>query len=278
MPKSILITGASGNVGSAVVRYLSAADARILKAGYRMPLNEGEVYFNFEDLTGSQPALEQTEVLFLLRPPHLSAISKYFRPLISACQAAGIGHIVFLSVQGADKSSLIPHNRIEKLIVDSGIPYTFIRPSYFMQNLTTTLQRDIQRGEIFLPAGNAPFLWVDVDDIGRAAARILFDPQPHRGKVYDITGREYFTFAQTTNALSLALGKKVNYRSPGLLWFTLRKLREGNNFGFTIVLIMLHYLARFQERPAVSDSYTELTGQQPNTLVNFINCNRSVWQ
>ncbi|HEX6889326.1 MAG TPA: NmrA family NAD(P)-binding protein [Chryseolinea sp.] len=100
-------------------------------------------------------------------------------------------------------------------MIASGIPYTFIRPSYFMQNLITTLKSDIKRGAIFLPAGNAKFLWVDVDDIGKVIAQILKAPVLHQNKVYTITGSEYFTFGEVATLLSKAVAKKICYESPG---------------------------------------------------------------
>ena len=93
-------------------------------------------------------------------------------------------------MQGADRASFIPHAKIEKLILKSDIAYTFIRPSYFMQNLTTTLRQDIrEKNKIFLPAGEAHFLWVDVDDIGKAIARVLEEPEKHLNRIYTITER-----------------------------------------------------------------------------------------
>jgi uncharacterized protein YbjT (DUF2867 family) len=276
--RRILITGASGNVGTAVLRHLVRSTDQILKAAYRFPMKEDEVYFNFDDLTRTRAALEKVDVLFLLRPPHISDTNEYFRPLIAACKDMRVGHIVFLSVQGVEKSSIIPHHRIERLIIESTIPYTFVRPSYFMQNLTTTLKRDVQQGEIFLPAGRAPFLWVDVENIGQAIAAIIQNLERHQNKAYEITGNEYFTFNEVAKKLTTILGKNVRYRSPTLLSFILRKRKEGMEINYILVLIMLHYLARFQARPPVTTAFEDLTGLKPNSLDNFISDHRKEWE
>ena len=277
--KNILVTGASGNVGSAIVRHLSIADPiKVWKASYKQELQSDELYFDFDNLSRTANSLNSLDILFLLRPPHISNTRKYFEPLIAACVQMKVKHIVFLSVQGAEKSSIIPHNRIEKIIVRSGIPYTFIRPSYFMQNLTTTLKQDIQaKGLIFLPAGKAKFLWVDVNDIGAAIAAVLLNSDKHINKTYVITGSEHFTFQEIAAMLTNSLQKEIRYVSPNLLRFLMTNLKEGKPLAYILVLILLHFTARFEEMPAVSDHFHLLTGKAPNTVHNFISENRRAW-
>lgn len=70
-------------------------------------------------------------------------------------------------LQGVEKSRIIPHHKIEKQIVTRGIPYTFLRLAYFIQNFTTTLHHAlVNKRKIFLPAGNTKLTSIDVTDIG----------------------------------------------------------------------------------------------------------------
>src|SRR6056297_1384038 len=139
---NILITGATGNIGFEVIRFLTKIDSsnRII-AGVR---NIEKARNVFEDFDTFDNALNGIDKIFLLRPPHISAIDKYFKPLIFKIKEKNITRIVFLSVQGAEKSKVIPHNKIERLIKEYGLDYVFLRPGYFMQNLTTTLLHDIR--------------------------------------------------------------------------------------------------------------------------------------
>jgi uncharacterized protein YbjT (DUF2867 family) len=213
----------------------------------------------------------------LLRPPHISDVQKFFKPLIANAKAAGVQHIVFLSVQGAESVSFIPHAKIEKLLIESGIPYTFIRPSYFMQNLSTTLLKDIKdKNWIYLPAGKAKFLWVDVSDIGLAIAKVLENPKNHINKAYTITGTELMKFYEVAALLSQQLGRKIEFVSPNLLQFFITKKREGMAAPFIFVMIMLHYLPKFQKPPEISDDFTQISGRQPRTLEQFIEDNLAV--
>jgi uncharacterized protein YbjT (DUF2867 family) len=279
--ENILITGATGNVGMAIRQHFIPTDSQQLYLATReksTPRPE-ELYFDFEDPEGSAATLAQVDTLFLLRPPQISGVKAYFEPVIRKAVEKGVEHLLFLSVQGAEDVSFIPHAKIEKLIRECGIPYTFFRPSYFMQNLSTTLLDDIKtKNRIFLPAGNSPFLWVDVSDIGKAIAVVMRNTAAHRNQAYTITGSQHFTFGQVAELLSQALGRKIDYVSPGLLRFFLAKKKEGVGTAYIFVLILLHYLARFQQVPAISPDLTNLTGEAPATLRQFIEANQEVWR
>jgi uncharacterized protein YbjT (DUF2867 family) len=277
----ILITGASGNVGQAILRHMELQADQELWLGSRKlpPPGENQLFFDFEQLEASERSLQQVDILFLLRPPHISDVKAYFQPLIAAAERAGVEQVIFLSVQGADKVSFIPHAKIEKLLRESSLTWTFIRPSYFMQNLTTTLLPGIRdRKRIFLPAGKAPFLWVDVDDIGRAIAAILKEPAAHRGQAYDITGQELINFEAVAKKLSVALEIPIRYESPSLLRFFVEKKRQQTPTAFILVMIMLHYLPRFQPPPQVSDALVQLTGTVGRRLDAFIQNHKALWK
>ncbi|MBC7920923.1 MAG: NmrA family NAD(P)-binding protein [Ferruginibacter sp.] len=276
---NVLITGATGNVGSAIVRNLDEnTDLSVWKASYKRSLATDELFFDFNDLPKSKESLKYVDVLFLLRPPKLADIKKYFSPLIEACREKNVKHIVFLSVQGVEDHAIIPHAKIEKLILSSGIYYTFIRPSYFMQNLTTTLKEDIrQKSLIYLPAGRAKFLWIDANDVGKAIAVVLQNTSEHRQKTYVITGAQLFSFDAVATMMSQILGKKIQYKSPNLLNFFVQKSKEGVPSGLIFVMMMLHVIPRFEKEPPVVADFITLTGQQPNTLENFIQTYKNQW-
>lgn len=151
--KNILITGATGNVGIEVIKSLLKLSLPVnIVAAVRDEVADGNklkdfnislIKFEVTDPFTFSIAFKTIDVLFLLRPPQISVINKYFIPLLNTAKAAGIKHIVFLSVQGVQKSSIIPHHQIEKLIIKSKISFTFLRPAYFMQNFTTTLRSDL---------------------------------------------------------------------------------------------------------------------------------------
>lgn len=278
----ILITGATGNIGKAIIAALLELKIKSeIVAGLRDVKKDKSAFknsdslefqeFDFEKVNQFNSYLSGIDVLFLLRPPQISDTKKYFQPLIDEAVKVGICQIVFLSVQGADKNSIIPHHKIEKMIVDSGVPYTFLRPAYFMQNFTTTLRRDIlEKSEVFLPAGNAKFTIVDVKDIGIVGAKILQNPESHQHTAYDLTNNEKLTFGEMVDQINEVTGQNIKFRSPNLLSFFFRKREEGVPTMLILVMIMLHYFPRFQATPETSNSILKICGKEPENFRNFV--------
>lgn len=282
--QKLLITGATGNVGYALIdALLKQGGFAQLRAGVRNPTADlpwsssdvQPVAFDFLQLETCREALKATDVLFLLRPPQIADVDAVFQPLITAAVEEQVAHIVFLSVQGADRNSVIPHHKMERFIQDSGLPYTFLRPAYFMQNFTTTLRRDlVEKDEIFLPAGRAKFTLIDVADIGRVGAEVMLQPAAHENQAYDLTTPEPLSFGQMAEQLSEALGRKITYRSPNLLSFFWRKYQEGLPAMMILVMIMLHYLPRFQSTPPTTDWVERITGREPRSFRAFAEAQR----
>lgn len=285
--KKIVITGATGNVGVEVLNSLRKTDHGLsICAGIRdIEKDKGKlkdfdvtlIKFDFEDSSTHQTALENCEVLFLLRPPQLSEVDKIFKPIIEMAVKCSVKHIIFLSVQGVEKSAIIPHHKIEKLVVESKIPYTFLRPAYFMQNFTTTLHYDLVKNRrIFLPAGKSVFTLIDVSDIGEVAAKVILQPEKHINQAYDLTCNEKLTFHEMAAELSKILSVDIHFESPSLLNFYLAKRKEQMPTMLILVMIMLHYLPRFQKHPAMTDCVKSITGHQPTTFGQFIVENRDL--
>lgn len=235
------------------------------------------VHFDFSDVESIKRAFDKCDIVFLLRPPQIADVEKYFKPLIQIAIDKGVRHIVFLSVQGVETSSMIPHHKIEKLITDSGINFTFLRPAYFMQNFTTTLQKElVAKSRIYLPAGKTKFTLIDTRDIGAVAANILLNAEHHINKAYDLTNDELLNFYEMAEILSRELGRKIEFVSPGLLSFFISKLQAKMPVQFILVMIMLHYLPRFKPSPKTSDWVARISGNAPGTFLNFVQANKDV--
>jgi len=285
----VLITGATGNVGIEVLSALKNINHQLeIYAGVRDSEigNEKLASFNIKnikfDFTNSEtlvPAIKNIDLLFLLRPPQISDVSKYFAPLIEIAKQASVKHIVFLSVQGVEKSKIIPHYKIEKLIVNSKIPYTFLRPAYFMQNFTTTLRNDLVNNQrIYLPAGQAKFTIIDIEDIGAVAAKVLTETQNHINKSYELTNSETLTFTEMAKIISNVIGITINFVSPNLLQFFLAKRKENMPSMLILVMIMLHYFPRFQKTPKTTDCVKMITGHEPKSFDQFVHTNKKQLQ
>lgn len=289
MSRKVLITGATGNTGLAVIEHLMKIEhdmqviagvrdrEKALKTFNRFEGIELE-RFDFEDPWTFENALEGIDTVFLLRPPHISDVNKYFQPLISKMKEKEVPRVVFLSVQGVEKSPVIPHHKIEKLIQNVGLDYIFLRPGYFMQNLTTTLLKDIRtKGKIVLPAGKAKFNWIDVDNIGEAGAVVISEFDKWKNQGMDITGLENLDFGYVANLITEITGKRVDYNSTNPVSFYSIKRRQGMSSGLITVMILLHFLPRFQKEPQISDFYEKITGKKPNSVRDFLERERELF-
>lgn len=278
----ILITGATGNVGLEVINYLVEINSsRKIFAGVRNIERAKQIIsekngvefleFDFEDPRTFNNAFRSIDRVFLLRPPHISNVEKFFKPLIESLKENNVKQVVFLSVQGAEKSSIIPHNRIEQLIKSNGLDYIFLRPSYFMQNLTTTLIEDIkQYRKIILPSGNAKFNWVDIKNIAEVSAILMENFPQYRNQTIEITGYENEDFATVASMITQRIKTPIQFESVNPLKFYLLKKRSGMQRGMIIVMLLLHFLPRFQKEPQISNFYEKLTAKKPTKLVDFI--------
>lgn len=277
----LLITGATGNVGIEVLNALhQTKHALTVYAGVRniktdklklAAYNCQFVAFDFAKPESYAAALNACSLVFLVRPPELADVETYFKPFIEACKNEKVQHIIFLSVQGVERNKFIPHYKIEQLIAGSQLNYTFLRPAYFMQNFTTTLQNDlVQYNRIYLPAGNAKFTLIDVRDIGKVAAAIVLNPSQHVNISYDLTTSKTLTFGEIASEFSTVLGRYIEFTSPTLLKFFITKKRENTPTIFILIMIMLHYLPRFQQAAPITTCVADLTGEKPLSLKQFI--------
>lgn len=275
----IIVTGSTGNIGIPVLKYLHqggrGADIVACTPNTERPASispvapDAEIRFlDFDAPATFGAALEGGDTLFLLRPPQISDAEK-FRPLLLKAKELGYRGVVFLSVQGADKQSYIPHAKIEKVIKEVGLPYVFLRPGYFMQNFTSTLAGDVLEGTILLPAGKAPFMWTDADNIGEVAANVLLRFDEFANTAIEVTGSELLSFGEAVAKINEATGTDLEYRSVNLVRFWRHRKKQGTKGAMVAVMIMLHYLPRMQKPPQVSAAYHEITGKQPTTLAEF---------
>ncbi|MEE4198612.1 MAG: NmrA family NAD(P)-binding protein [Bacteroidales bacterium] len=288
--KQILVTGATGNIGFATIKYFIEQDSpgKII-AGVRDIRKARKIFkdfpsleyvpFDFNDTETFEPAIERIDTMFLLRPPHLSEVEKYFKPLISRLKEKKVKEIIFLSVQGAEKSRIIPHHKIEKLIREHALDYIFLRPGYFMQNLTTTLLEDIQTNrKITLPAGRAKFNWIDIENIGETCAILLHRFSDFKNQAIEITGYENKNFYQVVRIINSIINNPIQYQNVNPLKFYRMKKRSGMPQGMIIVMFLLHFIPGFQKEPEISYFYEQLTGKKPTGLKQFIEREREKFE
>lgn len=280
----ILVTGASGNVGREVVRLLRGEGWRVRAAG-RDPARLGAavasgavaVPFGFEREETHGAALAGVEAVFLVRPPEMGD-GRVFEPFVRAMAGAGVGRVVFLSLQGADRLRVVPHRRIELSLERAGVPWTFLRASFFMQNLSTVLREDIrERGEIAVPAGRGKTGFVDVRDVAAVAVRALTEAG-HERRAYELTGGEALGYGAVAEILSGVLGRPIEYTDPSIARFVIGARRRGLALGFVLVMAGIYTTAKLGLADRVTPDVGRLLGRPPTTLRRFAEESAAAWE
>lgn len=288
----VLITGATGNVGQETLRELMKrpdASTRTVLAGVRNMAEAKDkievqpdafVYMDFAFPGSFDKALTGVNRVLLVRPPELADVDQYFKPFVDAMKQAGVEQVVFLSLQGVENTPITPHHKIEKIIVEAGLPFVFLRPSFFMQNLSTTHRTEIKDyNEIFVPAGHGRTSFVDVRDVGAVAALVLSSPvTEHLNRGYELTGSEALTYGEVADTLTKVLGRKITYRNPSVVRFVWQKWqKEKTPLGFTLIMVALYTVSKLGKAAGVSDEMERLLKRRPGSFRQFAKDYQAVW-
>jgi uncharacterized protein YbjT (DUF2867 family) len=219
--KRIFITGATGSVGTQLVKKLAVLDipfkalVRTRDSGnlLRSLPNAEIVVGDMADENSLIDALQGIDSAFLLTNSSEEAACLQLN-FVNAAYKAGVKHIVKLSQFAADEHSPVRflryHANVENRIKELGITYTFLRPNLYMQGLLAFRDHIKTEGRFYASIGNAAVSVVDVRDIAAVAAIALTEPG-HKNKTYNITGPEALTHYQIADVFSRILGKQITF-------------------------------------------------------------------
>jgi uncharacterized protein YbjT (DUF2867 family) len=267
----ILVTGASGTVGSEVVKALAGRSARV-RAGYRtrppnVPAGVESVQLDYERPESIRPALQGVDTLFLL-----SSTVDPERKVVDEAKRAGVERIVKLSVMRAAEEGFTFarwHRAVEKHIEASGLAWTFLRPNGFMQNVVNYMGETIRsQSTIYSPAGTAAASHVDARDIGAAGARVLTE-KAHDGKAYELTGPAALTYGEIAEILSRALGRTIRYVPISPEQYRQAAVAAGTPEGYADALVDLNRYYLEGKAAGVTPAVRQLTGRDPIPFEQF---------
>jgi len=274
--RPVLVTGATGNTGRALVDALirrgASVRAMVRSAADRgkLPAGVPAVVADFDDPESIAAALAGAERAYLVTPSSERAEDQQ-RCFADQAAKAGLGHLVVLSQLAADEGSPVRflryHAVVEQHVRDLGIPHTFLRPNLFFQGLLAFAGSISAEGRFYAPIGDATVSAVDVRDIAAVAAVALTEPG-HQGATYTLTGPASITHAQIAAALTAALGREVTFTDvpPEAFAGSLRGILppwqvEG------LLEDYAHY--RRGEAALVSPAVAEITGRPPRDVQQF---------
>lgn len=213
----LLVTGATGTTGMEVLKALKArgAEARALvrdetKAHHLRDLGFEPVTGDLGDPRTLGPALEEVERAYLVSPmgPMQAEFEQAF---LETAKDAGVKHIVKLSVIGASPEAPLrfarTHAKVEQALRESGVAWTLLRPTSFMQN-TLSWGARVLDGTFYSPVPDAAFSLVDARDVAEVAAVALTD-EGHEGKAYGLSGPEAVSYRDQAKRVFAAAGREI---------------------------------------------------------------------
>src|SRR5918992_2669285 len=283
--ETILVTGATGTLGSEVVKQLSSVTPAVnIKAGVHSAQNikkDGDrvevALIDYNKPETLKEALSQVDKLFLLTPDVPNA-PELASNLVSEARKAGIRHIVKQSIMVADLEANVGtlrlHRQAEKIIEQSEIPFTFLRPNEFMQNFVNFHSHFIKNNNAFyLPLEDAKVSLVDVRDIAAVAVKSLTEDRSdkHDNKTYLITGPEALSYHQAAEILSNATGKKISYVNISEEEARGAMKEMGMSDWLVNTISDLYEYFRKGYASQVSSAVEEVTGRKATTFVEFEN-------
>ena len=274
---SILVTGASGNVGAYVVQSLLELNEEVVVAG--TDVNKLQkmfgtavkcVYLDFTKTETFETATHAVDRVFLMRPPHLGRPEDLY-PFIDHLKTKPIRLISFLSLMGIEKNTIPPHHKIEKNIEQAGLPYAHIRPGFFMQNISGIHAQEIcEENLIYIPAGKSKTSFIDAKDIGLATATILHDDERYRNTAHTLTGSESLDYDQVAAILSEVTQRKIRYAQPSFFRYWIRYVfKRKLNLNYVNVTLALYLMTRLGTAKRITNTFFELTGREPRMFKAF---------
>ena len=277
----ILVTGAAGKSGKAVVRALVAKGARVRAfirnpdhAGSLLALGAAEVSFgSFEDTRALGQAAVGARAIYHICPNVSPDEVAYARAVAVAARTHGVKRFVYHSVLHPQIEAM-PHHwqkmRVEEMLFAAGFDLTVLQPTAYMQNILGVWDGIVRDGAFRFPYPPATRLsLVDLDDVGEAAA-IVLTQDGHGGAIYELAGTPALSQLEVASCLAAALGRDVRAEDVPLAAWQARARAAGmGEYEHATLSAMFRYYA---EHGLIGNPNTLgwLLGRAPTSLTDFL--------
>jgi uncharacterized protein YbjT (DUF2867 family) len=275
----ILITGASGNIGKEVLKQVVQKASQVgtkVRAAYQ-PTNKttppvaveiASVDFNRPETL--RAALNGVDRVFLVGPP-TSELPALERNAVDVIAKSAVKQLVKLSAMGGrDATFTRQHADSEDYILSAGVPYTFLRPNGFMQNVVTYNAGTINSQNAFYGSeGDGRVSQIDTRDVAAVAAKVLTE-DGHIGKAYTLTGPAALTNAEVAQILSGVLGRKIHFVNLPSAQLKQALLTAGLPEWNVDALLDLQRLYREGKASTVTDDVEKILGRKPASFAQFL--------
>lgn len=275
---TILVLGASGTVGSELVKLLKEQGYNVKSATSKTPSRPDQVHVNLVTGEGLRDAFEGVDRAFMLSPPGYADQYKLLSPAVQEAKRRGLKKVVLMTAMGANANEAAPFRKVEIELEKSGLNYNIIRPNWFMENFNTFWVQSIkEQGKILLPVGKAKTSFIDSKDISAVAAKLLTSDQ-YNNKDFDLTGPESLTHDEVAQEISAATGKKVVYEEiqPGVLREGLLKAGVPKDYADFLLTILGFLKEGYSAR--TTDNVKMILGREPRNFKQYAQEHIQYWK
>ncbi|TGE26974.1 SDR family oxidoreductase [Hymenobacter metallicola] len=281
MPHTILITGATGNVGTEVIKALTNRGLTV-RAGVHSVIKGDRLKQLYPDIQLVEMDYSKPETLHvaltgvdrvLMITPFSEDQVAVGKRLLDAAKHVGVNYIVRLSAAGADAEPGIQlgrwHREVERYLEQSGLAYSILRPGSFMQNFVNYNADSICReGKLYMPLGEAKVSYIDVRDIAATAAQLLAtDSSEHHGKAYELTGPQAVSLTEVATALSQATGRPIAY--VDVSEEAARQAMSQSPAWMRDAMMELYGISKAGYAAGITTAVEAITGCPPRTIEQF---------
>jgi uncharacterized protein YbjT (DUF2867 family) len=281
MSHSILVTGASGNIGKQLAAQLTTQGVAYNTLSSK-PQGGDVRTGDYADVQSLARAFEGIHSVFIVLPL-VPQKKEYAKNVALAARQAGVKHLVRASGAGADVNAgfALPRmqGEVDAILAESGAATTFLRNAGFMQNYAMFLAPMIKGGMFYAATNDAPQSIIDVRDIAAVAAKVLQAPSAHTNRAYTLTGGEALTDMQRVEILSRAIGRPVGYTAIPIEAAS-RTMKEEWHMPPVLVEWMdsLNTIVSAGYAAGVSPDVENILGRKPISFAQFAQDFAHVWK
>jgi uncharacterized protein YbjT (DUF2867 family) len=275
----ILISTANGKVGSEIVKTLIQQGQSVRIGAHNVAKAQANfpgadvVHFDYNDEASLKASLKGISTLYLASPGDFPAEPE--NHVVDLAKAAGVKRVVKLSGMGVENAPDVPLRQVEMHIEKSGLEWTFLRPTWFMQNYSTGMAEGIKHGTLYEPAADAKTGFIDARDIAAVAVKALTE-DGHNGQAYPLTGPQSLNRNQVAQKISSATGKPLQYVPVNDDQFR-GSMQNVLSPAYLDLMSNLYAGVRAGWSDATTDAVQRVLGREPISFEQFATDHKNDW-
>ncbi|MBL4709513.1 MAG: NAD(P)H-binding protein [Flavobacteriales bacterium] len=272
MKSNILVIGGTGKTGRKIAARLQRLNHKV-----RIGSRNAQPAFDWENQATWATALEGMDKVYISFQPDLAVPGalEAIENLVNEAKKQGVKKMVLLSGKGEREAELC-----EQVLIHSGLDYTIVRASWFMQNFSESFFLDpILAGHVALPKPEAKVPYVDTDDIADVAVEALLH-SIHNGEIYELTGARLLTFEEVIDAIAVASNREIQFTPISINAYTkmMEELKVPADYIWLINYLFTEVLA-VEGNDVITNDIEKVLGRKPKSFAEYVseNAANGVW-